>query len=102
MLLDTTHFIGRQLSLIVKRIADIIGSIVGIAILVPLTIVVWIGNRLCGDKGPVFYVQERIGKHGENFKMYKFRSMVIGADDILKELLENNEEIRNEYSNRFK
>ena len=98
MLLDTTHFIGRQLSFFVKRIVDIIGSIVGIAILVPLTIVVWVGNRLCGDKGPVFYVQERIGKNGEEFKMYKFRSMVIGADDILKELLENNEEVRNEYS----
>ena len=98
MLLDTTHFIGRQLSFFVKRIVDIIGAIVGIAILLPLTTVVWVGNRLCGDKGPVFYVQERIGKNGEKFKMYKFRSMVIGADDILKELLENNEEVRNEYS----
>lgn len=98
MLLDTTNFIGRQVTLFIKRIIDIIGSIVGIILLVPLTAVVWIGNRICGDKGPVFYAQERIGKDGKNFKMYKFRSMVMGADEILKELLENDEEVREEYS----
>lgn len=98
MLLDTTNFIGRQVTLFIKRIIDIIGSIIGIILLVPLTAVVWIGNRICGDKGPVFYAQERIGKDGKNFKMYKFRSMVMGADEILKELLENDEEVREEYS----
>ncbi len=98
MFLDTTHYIGRQLTLLAKRIIDIVGAIVGIAILIPLTAVVWIGNRVCGDKGPIFYTQDRIGKDGKNFRMYKFRSMVVGADEILKELLENDELAREEYS----
>ncbi len=81
-----------------KRLIDICGAIVGIAILIPLTAVVAIINFVSGDRGPLFYSQERIGKNGKHFKMYKFRSMVVGADDILKELLENDEEARREYT----
>lgn len=97
ILLDTTNYIGKQLTFFIKRIVDIVGAIVGMLILVPLTAIVWIGNRICGDKGPVFYSQDRIGKDGKNFKMYKYRSMVVGADEILKELLENDEVARKEY-----
>ena len=95
---DTAGYISRLLTLFVKRIIDIIGAIVGIILLVPLTAVVWIGNRICGDKGPIIYTQERLGQKGTTFKMYKFRSMVIGAEDILKDLLEKDEEARKEYS----
>ena len=97
MILDTTHYIGRQLTFFAKRVIDIMGALVGMLVLIPLTAIVWIGNRICGDRGPVFYSQDRIGKDGKNFKMYKFRSMVVGADEILKELLENDEEAREEY-----
>ncbi len=97
IILDTTHYVGRQLTFLAKRVIDIMGAIVGMLILIPLTVAVWIGNRICGDRGPVFYSQDRIGKDGKNFKMYKFRSMVVGADEILKELLENDEEAREEY-----
>ena len=96
--LDTLGYISRGFTLFVKRIIDIIGAIVGIAILIPLTGVVWIGNRICKDKGPIFYSQERIGKDGKIFKMYKFRSMVVGADEVLQELLEKDEEANKEYS----
>lgn len=81
-----------------KRLIDICGAIVGIAILIPLTAVVAIINFVSGDRGPLFYSQERIGKNGKHFKMYKFRSMVVGADDILKELLEKDEDARKEYT----
>ena len=94
---DTAEYIGRQITLFFKRIIDIIGAIVGIAILIPLTAVVWIGNRICKDTGPLFYSQERIGKNGKHFKMYKFRSMVVGADEILKNMLEQDEELRKEF-----
>lgn len=96
--LDTLGYISRGFTLFIKRIIDIIGAIVGIAILIPLTVVVWIGNRICKDKGPIFYSQERIGKDGKIFKMYKFRSMVVGAEQILEELLEKDAEAREEYS----
>ena len=96
--LDTLGYISRGFTLFIKRILDIIGAIVGIAILIPLTVVVWIGNRICKDKGPIFYSQERIGKDGKIFKMYKFRSMVVGAEQILEELLEKDVDAREEYS----
>ena len=96
--LDTLGYISRGFTLFIKRIIDIIGAIVGIIILVPLTVVVWIGNRICKDKGPIFYSQERIGKDGKTFKMYKYRSMVVGAEQILEELLEKDAEAREEYS----
>lgn len=81
----------------VKRLVDIIGAIFGIILLLPLTIIVSIANIFEKDKGPVFYTQNRIGKNGKLFKMYKFRSMVIGADEILEEYLEKNIEAKEEY-----
>ena len=74
-----------RIETILKRFIDIIGSLVGIICLVPLTIIIWIANLIMKDNGPVFYTQERIGKNGRIFKMYKYRSMVVGADEKLKE-----------------
>lgn len=69
----------------------------GLLVLIPLTIAVWIANKLSKENGPIFYTQERIGQDGKIFKMYKYRSMVIGADEKLKEYLEKNEEAQKEY-----
>ena len=87
-----------RIETILKRFIDIIGSLVGIICLVPLTIIIWIANLIMKDNGPVFYTQDRIGKNGKIFKMYKYRSMVVGADEKLKEYLEKNEEARKEYA----
>lgn len=102
MLLDTTHFIGRQFTLFIKRIIDVLGAIVGIAILVPLTAIVWVVNKVNKEDGPLFYSQERIGKNGVHFKMYKFRSMIVDADKVLKELLSENEDLRREWEENRK
>lgn len=82
---------------LLKRTIDIIGSIFGIIALVPLTIIIYISNLICKDNGPLFYCQERIGKDGKIFKMYKYRSMVVGADEKLEKYLAENEEARREY-----
>lgn len=95
--LDTLGYISRGFTLFVKRIIDIIGAIVGIAILIPLTVAVWIVNKLNKEEGPLFYSQERIGKEGKHFKMYKFRSMVVDAEERLKNMLEQDEEMRKEF-----
>lgn len=89
--------IKRKIEKIVKRTVDIFGGIFGIIALIPLTLIIWIANFISGDRGPLFYSQERIGKDGKKFKMYKFRSMVVGADEILKTYLEENEEARKEF-----
>lgn len=86
-----------RLEKFVKRAIDILGGFCGLLILIPLTIGIWIANKVCKDEGPIFYIQERIGKNGKIFRMYKYRSMVVGADEKLKEYLEQNEEAREEY-----
>lgn len=82
---------------VIKRFVDFIGGLVGTIMLVPITAVVFVANKISHEDGPIFYTQERIGKDGKIFKMYKFRSMVVGADEKLFEYLKNNEEARKEY-----
>ncbi len=83
---------------IVKRVIDICGGLIGTIALIPLTILIYIARIVLHENdGPIFYEQLRIGKNGKIFKMYKYRSMVIGADDKLKEYLAENEEARKEY-----
>jgi exopolysaccharide biosynthesis polyprenyl glycosylphosphotransferase len=63
----------------VKRIIDIVSSVIAMTILMPAYLVVAVGVKL-GSRGPVFYSHERIGLHGKPFKMYKFRSMYMDAE----------------------
>lgn len=74
----------------IKRIIDIIVSTLGLIIFSPILGLTALLIKL-EDRGPVFFAQERIGKWGKPFTMYKFRSMIIGADDVKDELLEKNE-----------
>ncbi len=86
-----------------KRIIDIIGSIIGILILIPTTLIIYLARKvLKEDKGPLFYEQLRYGKNGKIFRLYKFRSMCIGADKKLKEYLENNDEAREKFEKTHK
>lgn len=54
-------------------------------------------KKYAGDKGPIFYVQVRIGKDGKLFKMYKYRSMVVDANKKLEKYIEENENVKEEY-----
>ncbi len=71
----------KKINLIVKRIIDIIGSFVGLIIISPLLITISIVIKTT-SKGPVFFKQERLGKKGRTFKIYKFRTMVLNAEKI--------------------
>ena len=93
----TTSKVKRMIYLIVKRAFDIFCSIIGLILLIPVTWVVKICYMLTGDFKTIFYAQKRIGKDGKIFYLYKFRSMVPNADEILKELLENDKEAAREY-----
>ena len=84
--------------LFVKRIFDIVGSLIGIAILIPVTIAVWIARIVLKENdGPLFYEQLRYGKNGKMFRLYKFRSMCMNADEKLEKYLKENEEARKEF-----
>lgn len=64
-----------------KRIFDIIISFLGLAFLSPLFLAIAILIKR-DSKGPVFYKGERVGRFGEPFKIYKFRTMVVNADKL--------------------
>lgn len=74
----------------VKRGFDILGSLVGLAITAVLTPFVALAVKL-ESKGPVFFSQVRIGKNGRRFKIWKFRSMYVDAEQRKKELEKQNE-----------
>lgn len=64
-----------------KRIFDLVASLVGVMMLIPIIIPIIIWIKL-SSKGPLFFVQKRVGKNFEEFNLYKFRSMVIDAQNI--------------------
>ena len=82
---------------ILKRTIDIIASILGLIILCPLIAIVYIANKLSEDKGPIFFMQKRIGEDGKPFRLYKFRTMVVDADKILMKKLKDDKEFREKY-----
>lgn len=72
-----------------KRSLDFVGSALALILLSPLFLLVAILIKL-EDRGPVFLVQTRVGRCGREFRMYKFRSMVVNADEYLASLLAQN------------
>lgn len=75
---------------LIKKVVDIVGAIIGLLITAVLTPFVALAIKI-ESKGPVFYKQERVGKNGRRFKLYKFRSMYIDADERKNELMKDNE-----------
>lgn len=76
--------------MMIKRLMDIVGGSIGVLITLLFTPFVALAIKL-ESKGPVFFSQIRIGKNGRRFKMYKFRSMYIDAEERKKELMAQNE-----------
>ena len=74
----------------VKRAIDIVGSLVGLIITAVVTPFVALAIRI-ESPGPIFFAQERVGRNGRRFKIYKFRSMYIDAEERKKELMEKNQ-----------
>lgn len=85
---STRIFNGSQM--ILKRIIDIVGGMIG-SIITVLCMIFIAPAILLESKGPVFFSQIRIGKNGRRFRIYKFRSMYIDAEERLAELMKNNE-----------
>ena len=64
-----------------KRFFDIVICLIAAIVLIPVWLIIPLAIK-CESKGPVFFKQERLTKHGRVFKMYKFRSMVVNADSM--------------------
>ena len=88
MLTTTLNYAsGRDLFL--KRLIDICGGIVG-CIITGILFVILAPLIYIQSPGPIFFAQERVGKNGKRFKIYKFRSMYLDAEERKQDLMEQN------------
>lgn len=90
VVLTTSMHIASTRQLFLKRLMDIVGSIIGLVITL-IAFIIFAPIIKIQSPGPVFYKQIRIGKNGRRFTFYKFRSMYVDADKRKKELMEANE-----------
>ncbi len=94
---DASTSIHKIFYVTVKRIFDILVGFFGILMMIPLAFIIKAVSIKNRDHNSIFFKQKRIGKNGELFYMYKFRTMVPNADDVLVELMRKNPKFRNEY-----
>lgn len=81
---------SRKVYHFVKRFFDIVLSITGLIVLSPIMGIIAYSIKK-EDNGPIFYKQVRVGKNGRQFEMYKFRSMIVNADQLIEKLKDQNE-----------
>ena len=87
---------------LIKRLFDIIVSIIGIVFLVPIYLIIRIMCFITHDNHKILFYQERIGKDGNVFKLYKFRSMILNAEEELERILKKDKKLREEYEENKK
>jgi exopolysaccharide biosynthesis polyprenyl glycosylphosphotransferase len=90
MVMTSSMHIATPRQMLIKRCMDIVGSLVGLVI-TGIAFVIFAPQIKYQSPGPVFFSQVRVGKNGRPFKIYKFRSMNVNAEEQKKELLEQNE-----------
>jgi Undecaprenyl-phosphate galactose phosphotransferase WbaP len=84
-----------------KRIFDIVFSLLVLTIFSPLYLILVILVAL-NSQGPIFYVQKRIGKNHQAFNCIKFRTMVDNADKVLEAIMQDSDQMRQEFQASFK
>ena len=71
--------------IITKRIIDVLFALLGLIVLSPIFVIVFVLLKINSPTAPAIFSQERVGQYGKHFKIYKFRSMVPNAEKILKD-----------------
>lgn len=84
-----------------KRSFDIVFSLLVLIFFSPFFLLIALCIRL-NSRGPIFYAQERVARGGNTFKCLKFRTMCINADEMLHKILQENPELRKEWTIYFK
>ena len=84
-----------------KRLFDILFSLSVLILFAPVYLLLALSIAL-SSSGPIFYIQERVGKNRKMFYCLKFRTMVENADDILLEIMEKSPHLRQEFEDNFK
>jgi len=99
--LEVTHQLIDPTQQAIKRTLDLFLIIISLPFLIPLLGLIALAIKL-DSPGPVFYAQKRLGHNGREIKMWKFRSMVMNAEEVLKSYLEKDDELREEWEQNFK
>lgn len=89
--LEVSSFKVKRLYSICKRVQDIVLSLLAIIILMPVFLITAAAVFIDDPKGSPIFSQLRVGRNGKVFRFYKFRSMVVDAEDRLKDLIQHNE-----------
>jgi len=84
-----------------KRFVDLVLVLLGGALLLPVIAAIALAIRL-SSPGSAFFQQERVGRHGRRFRMWKFRTMAVNAQERLEECLHSDPELRREWQSRHK
>ena len=94
--LEVQRELLRRRSRILKRTLDWVLALTGTLLVAPTAILIALLIKLT-SRGPMFYGQRRIGENGRTFRAWKFRTMVVGADDLLENYLRSNPHLRREW-----
>lgn len=86
---------------LVKRIFDIVFALLVLTIFSPVYLILMILVAL-NSQGPIFYIQQRIGKDHRPFNCIKFRTMIDHADEALEVMMQNSDQMREEFQHSFK
>lgn len=99
LMVEPIHLgIRRKVYLISKRILDIVMSLMGLFFLLPIFLLIMFAIKI-DSKGPCFFIHKRVGKNGKTLGVMKFRTMVVNAEEMLKQLTPEQEK---EFKEKFK
>lgn len=84
-----------------KRLFDVLFSLCVLILFSPVYVLLGV-LIFCSSPGPIFYVQERVGRNRKNFGCIKFRTMVHNADEVLLDIMETSPDLRAEFQDNFK
>ncbi len=84
-----------------KRIFDIVFALLFLIVFSPVYLILMVLIAL-NSQGPIFYVQQRVGKNHQLFKCIKFRTMVNNADEMLEAIVQDSDQMRQEFRDSFK
>ena len=101
MLLRFRNNLAHWYNRAIKRVFDLVLSLLGLILVIPVTAVIALLIHL-DNPGPIFFAHRRIGQGGREFPCYKFRTMVPNAENILKDYLKTHPEAREEWERDFK
>jgi undecaprenyl-phosphate galactose phosphotransferase len=95
--LKTLQYIGHNGKKIYKRLFDIVFSITVLILLSPIFLIIAILIKVKSPNGAVIFTQQRLGLNKTFFRVFKFRTMIPNAEKVLQEMMDEDEELKNEY-----